>query len=336
MASRRMIDPAFWQSESLMELDYRQRLLFIGLISNADDQGRLKGNPKLVKALVFPFDDISADEVQADLDELATVECISVYKVGSKTCIQILNWWQYQHPQWAYPSDLPPMQGWRDRLRYRSDNKVVTDNWKGEDEPDEPTPPYGSNLNGDDEVYYAQLGKALPKEPAKAMGGPVVVSSSNRTRLELDKERESRTQDNERQRECRNAMLSVCYAVDSAKQATPDQQKWVVEAFADIDRLFKPTPDEFQAFQAWWWGDRPPTPKQVLNDWSKFRANPEPKRKDIRNGQTSTNGSQRSTASTPRKIDPYKNNGKTITPAGLPIDPDILAKFKQQSGGLSQ
>lgn len=129
MASRRMIDPNFWQSESLMELDYRQRLLFIGLISNADDQGRLKGNAKLVKAMVFPFDDISADEVQADLSELEAVECIAIYKVGSKTCIQIVNWWSYQHPQWAYPSELPAMEGWKDQLRYRSGDGVVTVNW---------------------------------------------------------------------------------------------------------------------------------------------------------------------------------------------------------------
>lgn len=177
MASRRMIDPAFWQSESLMELDYRQRLLFIGLISNADDQGRLKGNPKLVKAMVFPFDDIAADEVEADLNELETVECIAIYRVGSKTCIQVLNWWSYQHPQWAYPSELPPMEGWRDQLRYRSGGKVITDNWKGEDE-DEPTTPTSNALNGGGDDCYTHLPKALPKEMPKALGGSIVVSNS--------------------------------------------------------------------------------------------------------------------------------------------------------------
>jgi len=178
MASRRMIDPAFWQSESLMELNYRQRLLFIGLISNADDQGRLKGNPKLVKAIVFPFDNISADDVQADLDEIETAECIAIYKAGSKTCIQILNWWQYQHPQWAYPSELPPMEGWQDRKRYRQGGQVLTDNWKGENEAKSESPT-GNDLNGRVDDCYAQLpkgsAKALPKETPKAMGGPIVL-----------------------------------------------------------------------------------------------------------------------------------------------------------------
>lgn len=177
MASRRMIDPNFWSSESLMECDYRQRLLFLGIVSNADDQGRLKGNPKLVKAAVFPFDDLSADDVQADIDMLVDAECIALYKVGSKTCIQILNWWDYQHPQWAYPSELPAMQGWKDQLRYRQGGQVLTDNWKGESKPDATNtePPTGNGLNGSEADYYTQLGKALPKETPKALGGSIVV-----------------------------------------------------------------------------------------------------------------------------------------------------------------
>ena len=40
MARRRMIDPNFWESEDVSRLSLFARLLFIGMISNADDEGR--------------------------------------------------------------------------------------------------------------------------------------------------------------------------------------------------------------------------------------------------------------------------------------------------------
>ena len=59
MPTRRMIDPEIWQSETIAALTRDQRLLFIGLFSNADDQGRLRAHPALIRSLVFPYDDIT-------------------------------------------------------------------------------------------------------------------------------------------------------------------------------------------------------------------------------------------------------------------------------------
>lgn len=169
MPSRRMIDPATWQSESIAEFTRDQRLLFIGLFSNADDQGRLRGNPNLVRSVVFPFDDDLNNEIIADwLKVIAKEGCIILYEIDGKEYIQITHWWEYQFPQWAYPSKFPAPPGWTDRLRYRKDNSVVTYNWrKGGDNgsppdfPDE-TPPNPSP-NG--------LGKNLPKDLPNGLGG---------------------------------------------------------------------------------------------------------------------------------------------------------------------
>ena len=57
MARKRMLSPEFWTDEKLGDCTRDERLLFMGLISQADDEGRGQGNPKLVKALVFPYDD---------------------------------------------------------------------------------------------------------------------------------------------------------------------------------------------------------------------------------------------------------------------------------------
>lgn len=176
MPTRRMIDPAIWQSESMAGLTRDQRLLFIGLFSNADDQGRMRGNPNLIRSQVFPFDeDITTDDIRRDLQAIAKQDCIIIYEVEGKELIQLAHWWDYQSPQWAYPSKYEPPSNWYDRLRYRKDNSVITYNWKPDhsgytplpDSPDEPELPPDSG-NG--------LGKALGKD----LGGPIELV------LELD------------------------------------------------------------------------------------------------------------------------------------------------------
>lgn len=48
--------PKLLEDEKLGELSPSVRLLFMGLISQADDEGRLKGHPGLVKSLIYPYD----------------------------------------------------------------------------------------------------------------------------------------------------------------------------------------------------------------------------------------------------------------------------------------
>jgi len=131
MPSRRMIHPAFWQSYTMAQLTPGQRLLFIGLISNADDQGRLKGHPALIRSIVFPFDDISVEAIDADLAAIAATGSLILYQVDGQVYIQIVGWWDYQAPQWAYPSTIPAPEGWTDRLRYRKNKQVHLVNWNG-------------------------------------------------------------------------------------------------------------------------------------------------------------------------------------------------------------
>jgi hypothetical protein len=132
MPTRRMIDPAIWQSESLATLTINQRYLFIGLFSNADDQGRLKGHPALVRSAIFPFDDISLDQIQDNLKAIEEVGSITIYQKDGKTIIQILGWWDYQSPQYATPSDLPAPDNWIDRINYNAKGNIrIRQNWKG-------------------------------------------------------------------------------------------------------------------------------------------------------------------------------------------------------------
>ena len=140
MSTRRMIDPAFWRSRTVGKLTTFQRLLFLGIISNADDQGRIEGEPALLRATIFPWDDVSLSDISNALQVLVDTECILLYEAASAFYIQVLNWWKYQHPQWAYPSRFPASTGWRDCLHYRQGNRVISVNWN-DDDPDDETPP---------------------------------------------------------------------------------------------------------------------------------------------------------------------------------------------------
>ncbi len=53
-----------------------------------------------------------------------------MYNTTKTEAIQILDWWDVQRPQWAWPSQYPPPEGWHDHLRYKKGVKeVVTLNW---------------------------------------------------------------------------------------------------------------------------------------------------------------------------------------------------------------
>jgi len=142
MPSRRMIDPGFWESVTVASWPYFDRLLFIGLFSHADDQGRLMGHPVLVRSKVFPFDDVPMDDIITALAKFEASESIIRYSVDGKDYIQLVNWWKWQHAQWAWPSKMPPPSGWEDCHCYRRGNAVVKENWHDcEEEQASPTPP---------------------------------------------------------------------------------------------------------------------------------------------------------------------------------------------------
>lgn len=74
MARIRSIKPEFWADEKLSPLDPITRLVFLGLISMADDAGRLVDNVKQIDALVFPETSDSARESLATLSRIGRIQ----------------------------------------------------------------------------------------------------------------------------------------------------------------------------------------------------------------------------------------------------------------------
>jgi hypothetical protein len=104
----RMVKPEVWADERLAPLDPVTRLVWLFLISWADDAGRVHDNVKMIDANLFSQTD---DSARASLDILANLSRIrrGVAANGARV-IQIVNWERHQRvdkPNLA--AALPPI-----------------------------------------------------------------------------------------------------------------------------------------------------------------------------------------------------------------------------------
>ena len=70
MARRRMIDPNFWESEDVARLNFFERLLLIGLFSQANDYGKGRASLTSIRSKIFPNDEINLGEIQAAITHI--------------------------------------------------------------------------------------------------------------------------------------------------------------------------------------------------------------------------------------------------------------------------
>ena len=128
--ARRMIDDSIWSNERFAEMPMGARLLQLGIINHADDQGRMKANPIYLRAHVFPYDEIAPQQVQQWLELMHSNDTIILYEAEGRQYLQLVNWWRYQSLQYAQPSQYPRPCGWRDRIRKTlTKGVIVTCNW---------------------------------------------------------------------------------------------------------------------------------------------------------------------------------------------------------------
>lgn len=106
MARKRMISPDIWEDEKFSKLDFVGRLLFIGLITQANDYGKLRGNPTLLKSKIFPYDDKKIN-IEEQLQQLAELGLIIVYEVNGEKFIKIKNWFKHQVLTYKGKDDIP-------------------------------------------------------------------------------------------------------------------------------------------------------------------------------------------------------------------------------------
>jgi len=111
----RKVPPEFCSDELLEACSLVAALLLVRIICQADDQGRLPGTPKYLRAVCFPLrPEISVKKVEVALGELIEAGFVLRYAVKGRTFIQVARWQDLQG-KWgrrAYPSRYPAPPGW--------------------------------------------------------------------------------------------------------------------------------------------------------------------------------------------------------------------------------
>ena len=108
MARIRSIKPSFWSDEAVAGLSRDARLLAIGLISMADDEGRFLASTTAVSGYVFPHDNLPVSKVRHWLDEIHQAGIVRLYCVNRCEYGEFPNWSRHQKINRPTASLIPP------------------------------------------------------------------------------------------------------------------------------------------------------------------------------------------------------------------------------------
>lgn len=95
--------------ETLATVSRDARYLFVGLITRADDHGRIRSNPSLIRSRVYPYDDdVTTEMVDVWLNELVQAKRVALYAVEGQHYGVLVNWGKHQRIDNAARSEFPP------------------------------------------------------------------------------------------------------------------------------------------------------------------------------------------------------------------------------------
>jgi hypothetical protein len=108
VARIRTIKPDFCTSPSTGRLSREARLLFLLLLTDADDEGRLAGSLKRLAGCLYPDDDdVTPAKVRRWLAELGRERMVLPYSVEGGDYLWIVNFTKHQKISHPTPSRLP-------------------------------------------------------------------------------------------------------------------------------------------------------------------------------------------------------------------------------------
>ena len=108
MGRIRTIKPEFPQSETMGKVSRDARLTFLLLFTLVDDSGTSRGNVAMLRRSLFPYDDVTQEQMDGWLSELADAKAIIRYQSAEgDNYIKIPKWAEHQKIDRASPSKLP-------------------------------------------------------------------------------------------------------------------------------------------------------------------------------------------------------------------------------------
>ena len=107
MGRIRSIKPEFPQSESVGRVSREARLLFLQLFTLVDDFGRTRASSRVLRSLLYPFDDDAGDLIDGWMAELERERMVVRYVHEGTTYLEICKWLKHQKISHSSPSKLP-------------------------------------------------------------------------------------------------------------------------------------------------------------------------------------------------------------------------------------
>ena len=105
----RIIKESILTSETTASLDDFSFRLFVSLICLADDFGRGKANPAIIKGQAFALrDEVTKEQVERGLEELVKVDAIHLYTIGDTTYFYFPTWSKHQRVRNSKAKCPPP------------------------------------------------------------------------------------------------------------------------------------------------------------------------------------------------------------------------------------
>lgn len=107
-----MLDPGMWEGEEFNAVSIHARLFYVGLWSNADDEGRITGSSRELIYKIYPGENhrpeiASIESWRAELATTGPHPLIQVYDHNGKKYISINSFRKHQPTKWWTPSKHP-------------------------------------------------------------------------------------------------------------------------------------------------------------------------------------------------------------------------------------
>jgi DNA replication protein DnaD len=123
VARRRMIDPNFWMSEDVGKLSIFERLMLIGMFSNADDEGKGRANLPLLRSMIFPYDDVQISEMETAISNVRKFIHLDLYEVDGNKYYKFERWKKWQRVDKPSKSIIPDVGENNSKNDSESDSK---------------------------------------------------------------------------------------------------------------------------------------------------------------------------------------------------------------------
>lgn len=124
MARKRMIDPEYWAKEDIARWSFQARLFYIALWNFADDKGRLRAHPGLLKSQVFPYDPFEKVNIAELKKELSNK--VQWYSIDDSDYGWIRNFLDHQRIDRPSDSKIPKPPAEKEQFDDSSKNESRT------------------------------------------------------------------------------------------------------------------------------------------------------------------------------------------------------------------